>query len=396
MAIADVTKYTLFRDWLTITNQIKDKAETNSTNITILDTELGDLTNLSTDDQSSLVAAVNEVDGNTDTNAANIATVNNKVGDLANLTNPAANLVEAINNTESNVGDISSLNHGSPDVVTEINTVDSIFGTLANLPNSPATVEEAITNTNNDVGDLTTLTTTAQDSVVNAVNELDSVKLENTTVQYINKDENHGRFIVETDLAPATPTFTSGILQSENGSALVAGDKFINDNPANGSLGTNMTDLMTALSNAGRSQTQYGYEFYICHITAGNGTTDPVDIGGTNYYPLVKNNDILLGRIGESVTWQAWVRNSDTTNSFYFGNDTNVTTYVNGVKQTGRYELTYADGWVHVRQVITLEKEFETYFPEIRSVSDGSSILQIALQGLFDGEVLIPEHLGVL
>lgn len=77
------------------------KADTNESNI-------GTLSNLTTEVKSSLVGAINEVDGHADTNTTNIATNTSAIGTLANLeTTEKSNLVGAIN---ENRGDLNKLN----------------------------------------------------------------------------------------------------------------------------------------------------------------------------------------------------------------------------------------------------------------------------------------------
>ncbi len=73
------------------------KADTNETNI-------GTLSNLTTDVKTSLVGAINEVDSHADTNTTNIATNTSAIGTLANLeTTTKNNLVGAINENRSDI-----------------------------------------------------------------------------------------------------------------------------------------------------------------------------------------------------------------------------------------------------------------------------------------------------
>ena len=84
--------------------EAKNEADTNATNI-------GTLTNLTTDAKSSLVSAINEVDSHADSNAGDIGTLNTAVasntahiGTMANLeTTEKTNLVGAINEVETNI-----------------------------------------------------------------------------------------------------------------------------------------------------------------------------------------------------------------------------------------------------------------------------------------------------
>lgn len=82
----------------------KSKADTNETNI-------GDLTTLTTDTKSTLVGAINEVDSHADTNAGNIsqnttdiATNTSHIGTMTNLTTTEkSSLVGAVNEVDSNI-----------------------------------------------------------------------------------------------------------------------------------------------------------------------------------------------------------------------------------------------------------------------------------------------------
>ena len=72
-------------------------------------TNIGDLTNLTTESKSSLVGAINEIDSHTDTNTGDISTLNiavagntTHIGDLTNLkTTVKTDLVSAINEVDS-------------------------------------------------------------------------------------------------------------------------------------------------------------------------------------------------------------------------------------------------------------------------------------------------------
>lgn len=73
------------------------KADTNETNI-------GTLSNLTTEVKTSLVGAINEVDSHSDTNTTNIATNTSAIGTLANLeTTAKSNLVSAINENREDI-----------------------------------------------------------------------------------------------------------------------------------------------------------------------------------------------------------------------------------------------------------------------------------------------------
>lgn len=81
----------------TTATSASSKANTNETNI-------GTLSDLTTEAKTSLVGAINEVDSHADTNTTNIATNTSAIGTLANLeTTAKSNLVSAINETREDI-----------------------------------------------------------------------------------------------------------------------------------------------------------------------------------------------------------------------------------------------------------------------------------------------------
>lgn len=118
----------------------KSKADTNETNI-------GDLTTLTTDTKSTLVGAINEVDSHADTNAGNIsqnttdiATNTSHIGTMTNLTTTEkSNLVGAVNEVDSNIKKLNLNNFKSYSDVsdTDIDTISG--GTLNSIDLTVAT-----------------------------------------------------------------------------------------------------------------------------------------------------------------------------------------------------------------------------------------------------------------
>ena len=410
MSIQDVTNDTLFREWKDITNDIKTLSESNDSKITTLQVDVGDKSTLTTINKTSVVDAINELDSD--------------VGDKSTLTTAnTTDLVSAINEIDDGV-DFVSADVGD---ITTLTTTDK------------TSVVDAINELDSDVGDKSTLNTTNTSSLVDAINELESVTSTvgtktnldddiegadivesinnvnhrtNTTI--VNNETNHGRYMDETDLSPATPTFNSGILSAYNGTTISAGDQFYNDNSDNGgsgsSLGTAMNDLLTALSNHGRTNLRNGYEFYIAQLSNGTNTSDSITVNSVTYYPKVQNNNIILGRIGDKVTWTAWVRNTSSTDKFVFGGS-GIDVYINDTLSNDKtasdgteyYEFDYIDpstdtdkGWRKLRMVKTLDAEFDNFFPAIFGTATSGEILEVALPGLFYGNVTIPNHLGIL
>lgn len=79
--------------------------------ITTLETTIGDLTNLTTTDKSSVVSAINEVDSAVGTAQSSITEINGDIGDLTTLTTTdKTDTVSAINevNAKINLFDLTS------------------------------------------------------------------------------------------------------------------------------------------------------------------------------------------------------------------------------------------------------------------------------------------------
>lgn len=97
-----------------------------------LNDKIGNLDNLTTDDKSSLVNAINEVDSHSDTNTANIGSLNNLT------TDSKSSLVSAINEVDSNnnqaftdIGNLNNLNtDNKSSLVNAINEVDTNINNL--------------------------------------------------------------------------------------------------------------------------------------------------------------------------------------------------------------------------------------------------------------------------
>lgn len=335
MAINQVNDTTKFLEWKDITNLIIDK--------------LGDNLLLTTADKTSLVDAINEVDSNTDINITAISDILTDIGIIANLTTlDGTDLVLAINSLKG-----------------EVDTNTTSIGTLGSL------------------------TTTEQTDLVGAINEVDLDLLINS--EYTNQD--NPRFATDTTLA-VTTFDTGNLFNIHNSSAMAEGDQFFNDNSNNGGAGSAMIGdaitLTTSLGNSGRTDLRYGYEFYINEITSGAGTTDPIVENATTYYPITQNNDLYLGNIGKTISWSGWVYNADGSNTILIGtDDTTIKTYIDGVEQVTPYELPETDGWVLVKQYITLTTENKNLFPAISAQTAVSSVIKIALSNLYRADVTL-------
>lgn len=336
-----VTLQTTFLEWKDIINTIID--------------EIGDLTTLPTVDQTSVINSLIELDN-----------------DFTILM--------------SDVGDVDTLTTS-----TQVSTVLAINELVTELGSS----KQNITTNATSLGVIANLTTTADASLVLAVNELNELKADKKSISYTNLDVNNGRF--SSDVGVIATTTDAGSFVSHNLSTLSMIDKFVDDNITNGGVGaalpTNVSDLMTELVEAGRTDQLNGYEFFILDILAGAGVDDGINENSVDYYPILSTDRTRLGRIGQEVTWQGWVRVSTVSQVALLG-DATTDVYVDGAEVANPYILSEADGWVFVKLVKTLVNEYENFFPSIRCV-DGTTV-HVALSGFFDGDVDIPSHLSLI
>lgn len=435
MAINNVELSTTFNEWRVITNEIitavgdiDSLSTTEKSNLVgalneVL-TKLGTVANLDTTTKTSAVAAINELVAalgdltslSTTAKSSSVAAINELDGEIGNLTNldtaVKTSIVNAINElqqeildtidgTDDLVGELASLNTtNKTDVVSAINEVNTKTGDTSALTTTATDNAAAINELDAEVGDLSTLTTTEKSTLVGAINEVNAAKVIASNVPVENKEINRGRFSAETVRALTTFDDTTIGLVEYNSATFSEGEKFIDDNADNGgaggSLGSDISALVTALGNAGRSDLRNGYEFYILDVTAGGGTSDGVNVSAIDYYPIASGDDSFIGPIGSTVTYQFWCRletlATPANNGIILG-DSSVTTYVNGV-ESNEALLEVADGWVHVRQTAVLSNEFKQFFPAI--FANVGDVVNIALPCLYQANVNNGIHVGVM
>ena len=140
---------------------------------TINETNIGDLSDLTTTDKLSLVGAINEVNSES-----------SSVGDLQDLTTTSkTSVVSAINEVNgkaNNIGDLTNLTTtDKTNVVNAVNEVNAKANTIGNLSNLHTTDKASVVNAINEVDDkameigtLSNLNTTDKSNVVNAINEV--------------------------------------------------------------------------------------------------------------------------------------------------------------------------------------------------------------------------------
>jgi len=166
MAIIQIQESEFFYDWRNKFNQIG-----------VL---LGDLSSLTTTNKTSLINAINELDSD----IGDLSTLDSNIGNLANLNttdktslvNAINELVNSINGLDSEIGDLLTLTTTlKTSLIDAINELDSDIGDLSNLSTTEKTsLVNSVNELDSDISDLSTLTTTEKTSLVDSINELDS------------------------------------------------------------------------------------------------------------------------------------------------------------------------------------------------------------------------------
>ena len=218
---------------------------------------------------------------------------------------------------------------------------------------------------------------------------------------FVNILADNGRFDLEGDsfnyaLSDSGSPFDRGdFLATYNSSTAAQTGKFIFDNSTNGgaagALTTTTSDLLTAMGRTG-SALRFGVEFRICEITGGSGTAASVSFGsGTKYLATVNGLQAVLVSDGYT-TFTAWVR--ATSGNLGINAASLSEFYVDGVSQSGAYEVEPADGWVHVRMVLTNALGYNNSFPFLYSTSGDT--FEIACAGVYTGKVDVGLHTSPL
>lgn len=422
MAITQVTLQTRFEEWKDITNDIIN--------------ELGDTAGLTTTIKTSLVAAINELDGlignlsalSTTAQGSLVAAINEAIaelGDVTNLNTTATDAVAAINELLTQIGTIGDLSTtNTTNLVLAINSVKSELdaqgiadaaailtvaddlGDISGLNTDDTTdAVAAINELEGEIGDLSTLNTTAQTSLVAAINEVEAESVTGDKVQYTNGEPNGGRYATDALSSITAATFAStGTFIEYNSATFSEGQKFINNNDnyggSAGSLGTDISTLVAALgTKGGRTNQRYGFEFYINDITMGANTQDAETYLTIDYHPFMVTNNKMLAPIGGVFTFMAWVKlktlATPANNGILLGDAAGrVTTYRDGVQAAQQSLLTTANGWVHIKQVVTLDTEFYNFIPAI--FANSGDVIQIALPVTANTNRVSGMHVGLV
>lgn len=363
--------------------------------INTLITQLGDSTTLTTTFKDNLVGAINELDG--------------EIDDISTLTTTFKDhLVGAINELDAGQGDLGNLTTtANTELVLAVNEVNGKAGTLSALTTTIKTsLVAAINELDAELGDLDNLETTDKSTIVASINEIVTSKL-----QLANKQLNAGRAATDTLDSLTVSTFSAPTTVNSYNSSVVAQygtGKFENDNSTNGGAGGALqTEIIDFLTDINRTETRYGTEYYLTQIEAGNGVDvdNQVNDGGDIYNAMVTNGNQYLGQIGDIITWVGWVKYITLADvglqDIIIGNDSNVTTWIDDVLVggSGFSKISAVGTWFHVRQQITLTKEYETVFPAIYGNFGTTSgeIIGIGMSALFKGDIKITkaQHIGL-
>ena len=98
-------------------NKLQEQVNAIESETSDIGTDIGDVSNLTTTDKTSLVNAINEVDGNVDTATQNIGTLSESIGTISELRTSATNLVGAVNEVlAKTVKDLGTVTAGSSKV----------------------------------------------------------------------------------------------------------------------------------------------------------------------------------------------------------------------------------------------------------------------------------------
>lgn len=152
---------------------------TNTTDIADLKAAVGDLSELETTDQSSLVGAINEADTTANSASTSASTANTNIGTLSNLTTTAKdNLVNAINEVDTEASDLKSdfvLEMDEiPDTVQSYAFVDGTVSQITHNRSGVAVRTDVFTYATNTITEVRTLNTGESLTIVTNLQTLET------------------------------------------------------------------------------------------------------------------------------------------------------------------------------------------------------------------------------
>ncbi|CQR58438.1 phage tail-collar fiber domain-containing protein [Paenibacillus riograndensis] len=178
----------------------------------------------------------------------------------------------------------------------------------------------------------------------------------------------------------------STFFSSWNGTSVADGGKFIYDNStyggAAGSLNSDVASLVTAIGGS----TRYGPEYHIASYTMGPGTYGPNATVPTAYL-MTACSSMPAGGVASRFTVSFWIRLKTGTRVVI---DKDFRLRKNGVIQSAPVQLTSADGWMHIENVIGAGSGYSNGAPYIHATA--GDVVQIALPVVVLGGVGVGVH----
>lgn len=177
---------------------------------------------------------------------------------------------------------------------------------------------------------------------------------------------------------------SAALMTPYNGSSAQEAGKFIQNNDDFGGSAGAMTattvDLINTMGRVG-SDARYGVEFYIGQLTMGAGTAGAISLpGGTRYLLQICSSRMGAG-LGNWSTVAMWLRAMDDDIYLLEGDGL----FINGARVFGDYLLTPAEGWVFMRNYMSIPRGYTTNFPRMYALAGDR--LQYALPSKFPGRV---------
>ena len=195
-----------------------DTIETTYAKTVDVDTKIGDLTGLSTTNKDDIVSSVNEVAQQASTNESNISGINTKIGDISTLPDDATDLATAITNIDTTVTGINGrVSVIEDDFITSTDLTDAIDAIVEEDPTVPTWVknitEENISDWNAKSefdGQYSSLSGTPDLSTYVTTTNLEDYALESAIPTSTSQLTNDSNFVTQADI-PEVPEWVESV-----------------------------------------------------------------------------------------------------------------------------------------------------------------------------------------
>ena len=195
-----------------------DTIETTYAKTVDVDTKIGDLTGLSTTNKDDIVSSVNEVAQQASTNESNISGINTKIGDISTLPDDATDLATAITNIDTTVTGINGrISVIEDDFITSTDLTDAIDAIVEEDPTVPTWVknitEENISDWNAKSefdGQYSSLSGTPDLSTYVTTTNLEDYALESAIPTSTSQLTNDSNFVTQADI-PEVPEWVESV-----------------------------------------------------------------------------------------------------------------------------------------------------------------------------------------